>query len=182
MNSARLSTDVDAAFDHALDVLVGAALPLVGDIVVGVVVWGVVSWGWWRWWFGGNAAARQVHLRREELSEAFGATFRRVRRDGRMPIAPRDTKRFQREGFADELAQAIHTPVTVRIHGGFLEIRTPVEVPEVVNGDYVLDVDQGTVTIGVDKDTGAPAAVSLKDLSYAPTAWRLALGGVCGST
>lgn len=165
MSNARLATDVNAAFDHAMDVLVGAALPLVGAIVGGVVVWAVMSWAWWRWWFQGNKAARQVHLRRKELSEAFGVTFRRVRRDGRMAIAPRDTERFQREGFADELAQEIHTPVTVRIHGGFLELRTPVEVPEVVAGEYVFDADQGSVTIGVDKDTGAPAAVSLKEQS-----------------
>lgn len=165
MSSARLATDAGAAFDHALDVLVGAALPLVGVIVVGVVVWAVVSWGWWRWWFGANAAARQVHLRRKELSDAFGVTFRPVRRDGRMPIAPRDTKRFQREGFADELAQAIKTPVAVSIRGGFLELRTPIAVPDVVTGEYVFDADQGTVTIGVNKDTGAPASVSLKEQS-----------------
>lgn len=165
MSNARLATDVNAAFDHAMDVLVGALFPLVGAIVGGVVVWAVMSWAWWRWWFQGNKAARLVHLRRKELSEAFGVTFSRVRRDGRMSIAPRDTKRFQREGFADELAQAIKTPVAVSIRGGFLEIRTPVEVPEVVNGDYVFDADQGTVIIGVDKDTGAPAAVSLKEQS-----------------
>lgn len=82
-----------------------------------------------------------------------------------MSIAPQDTERFQRDGFADELAHAINTPVTVRIHSGFLEIRTPVKVPDVVKGDYVFDPKTATVTIGVDGDTGAPAAISIGEQS-----------------
>jgi len=158
-------TETQAALDHIQEMVVEAAIALVGAVVVGGVVWAAASWAWWRWWFGDNSAARRVHLRRKELSEAFGTTFTRVRRDGRMAIAPRDTKRFKREGFCDELAQEINTPVTVRIHGGFLEFRTPVAVPDVVKGDYAFDAYQGTMTIGVDKDTGSPAVVSLKEQS-----------------
>lgn len=151
------------------------ALGFLTVLAVGCVVYVLLVRLYRRWWFGDNTAALRVHVRRKALSDAFGVRFTRVRRDGRMPIAPRDTERFQRDGFADELAHAINTPVTVRIHGGFLELRTPVEVPEVVNGDYVFEPKTGTVTIGVDKDTGGPARVSLKEVS------GVVVGGIPGS-
>lgn len=142
------------------------ALPwAISFIVVAITLCIAVSWLWRRAWYGGNKAARRVQGARKAIAGAFGLTVSRVRRDGSIRIAPGETSRWLRPGLEDELSRFLHTQIRLTVEKGLATVRTPVNLPAAIQGNPQFSPSSGTLVLGVDATTGAPAEISLREKS-----------------
>ncbi|WKS53505.1 AAA family ATPase [Corynebacterium tuberculostearicum] len=134
-------------------------------IVISMALWVAVPWAWSLWWYRKNPLAGKMQRRRQQLSDLFGLTIKRVRRDGRIRISPGETGRWQREGLAEELGAELGTPVRIKTQGGYAWVRGVQRIGDIVEGCPSYVPKEGKVIIGVSVEDGSPDGFSLREIS-----------------
>lgn len=134
-------------------------------IVISMVLWVVVPWAWSLWWYRKNPLAGKMQRRRQQLSDLFGLTIKRVHRDGRIRISPGETGKWQRDGLAEELGAELDAPVRIKTQGGYAWVRGVQRIGDIVEGYPSYVPKEGKVTIGVSVEDGSPDGFSLREIS-----------------
>lgn len=153
------------------------ALPwAIAIIVASIALWVVVPWAWSLWWYRENPLAGKMQRRRQQLSERFGLTIKKVHRDGSIRISPGETPKWRREGLSDELGAELGVPVRIKTEGGYARIRGVQSIGEFVAGDPAYDPGTGDVIIGVNVENGDIEGFSIKEVSGVVLAARPGAG------
>lgn len=115
------------------------------------------------WWYP-DPAVRQVFTKRKRIADDFGVTISRIKRNGVMRIAPKDSESWNRTYIEDELGQFLKMRMSVKpIGDGLVKFGTKIRVPEIVKGRPSFDGKH--LTIGIDVQTGEKARVKLSENS-----------------
>lgn len=142
------------------------ALPwAISFIVVAITLCIAVPWLWRKAWYRDNTAARRVQGARKAIADAFGLTVSRVRRDGSIRIAPGETAKWLRPGIEDELAHFLHTPIHLTVSEGLATVKSPVDLPDSIQGRPLFSPSSGALVIGVDATTADRAEISIREKS-----------------
>ncbi|WP_411702140.1 hypothetical protein [Corynebacterium sp. LaCa101] len=134
-------------------------------IVISMILWVVVPWAWSLWWYRKNPLAGKMQRRRQQLSDLFGLTIKRVHRDGRIRISPGETGKWQRDGLAEELGAELDAPVRIKTQEGYAWVRGVQRIGDIVEGCPSYVPKEGKVTIGVSVEDGSPDGFSLREIS-----------------
>ena len=153
------------------------ALPwAIAIIVASMALWVVMPWAWSLWWYRKNPLAGKIQRRKQRLSDLFGITIKRVRRDGRIRISPGETGKWQREGLAEELGVELGSPIRLSVQDGYAWIQEVCHIGETVTGEPVYDPGTGDILVGINTATGGLEGFSIKEISGVVLAARPGAG------
>lgn len=161
MGSTEIIDDLDGALTWAFPRLIVA-------IVILITMWLVADCLWMRLRYP-DVATRRLARRRQKIERDFDLKIGRISRRGWLKIAPGQTERWQRLASNAEFAGALGVPVDLHIDGSKVQVRTPPDVGE-VEGRFAYEPMFGSLTIGVDVETGEQAEISLAQKSCAVVA------------
>lgn len=113
-----------------------------------------------RWWYQ-DAAVRRLARRKEKVEEAFGLSLGKITRNGVIRIAPGDTEKWSRLATNQELDNALGTPTRIVVSGAHVEVMSRRAIPDSIAGDMRYNVENGTLTVGIDVVTGKESAVKI---------------------
>lgn len=167
-----LNDNVEVLQERFLDILPWA----IAIIVASIALWVVVPWAWSLWWYRKNPLAGKIQRRKQRLSDLFGITIKRVRRDGRIRISPGETGKWQREGLAEELGVELGSPIRLSVQDGYAWIQEVCHIGETVRGEPVYDPGTGDILVGINTVTGDLEGFSIKEISGVVLAARPGAG------
>lgn len=167
-----LNDNVEFLQEKFMDVLPWA----IAIIVASIALWVVVPWAWSLWWYRENPLAGKIQRRKQRLSDLFGITIKRVRRDGRIRISPGETGKWQREGLAEELGVELGSPIRLSVQDGHAWIQEVCHIGETVRGEPVYDPGTGDILVGINTATGGLEGFSIKEISGVVLAARPGAG------
>lgn len=180
MSSSSREEDLLAPLNEAVEGLqekVMEGLPwAIAIAMTALVLWAAVPWLASLWWYRKNPLAGKIQRRRQQLSERFGLTIKKVHRDGSIRISPGETLKWRREGLSDELGSELGIPVRIKTEGGYARIREVQRIGEFVAGDPAYDPGTGDVIIGVNVENGDIEGFSIKEVSGVVLAARPGAG------
>lgn len=141
--------------------LVALWLPRLGVAVVGLFILAIsIDVIVKRWWYQ-DVAVRRLARRKGKVEEAFGLSLGRITRNGVIRIAPGDTERWSRLAANQELDNLLGTPTRIVVSGAHVEVMSRRAIPDSIAGDMRYDVENGTLTVGIDVVTGKESAVKI---------------------
>lgn len=156
-----LNTFVEGLQERFLAILPWA----IALIVTIIVLQALAPWLWRRTWYRDNTAARKIQAARERVGESFDISVSHVSREGKIRIAPGETAKWLRPGLEAELSRFLHTPIRLTVRDGLVTVKSPVDLPNSIQGRPLFSPSSGALVIGVDTTTGTPAEISIREKS-----------------